>query len=149
LWWQEFFFSGPVDPTFDEDGDGYTTAQEYVMGTNPTNATSHLELSGGIGSNGVASVSFHPLLAHRSYDLISRTNLSVPVWQKASLNPPTATTGGSGVFALGTTNDAQNFFRLKIQLTTNTASAGRFALPGGFSSFTTEAACGPFRIYVK
>jgi hypothetical protein len=148
MWWQNFYFDGPTDPTLDADSDHYTTAQEYVMGTSPTNGNSHLQLSGGV-SNTTASVTFWPLLADRSYDLIYRTNLNVPLWQKAPASAPTPAPDGRGVFSLATTNDAQNYFRLKIQMTTNAGAAGRFALPGVFPAFTTEAACGPFRVYVK
>lgn len=149
LWWGNFYFGGLPDGTLDPDGDAYTTAQEYTMGTSPTNKASHLELFGETGSNGVARVTFWPLLGNRSYDLIYRTNLSVPVWQKASASAPGATADGHGVFSLGTTNGAQNYFRLKVQMTTNSSGSSLLSLPNGFSSFTSEAACGPFRVYVK
>lgn len=145
-WWQNFYFSGPVEPTLDADGDRYTTAQEYVMGTSPTNSNSHLHLS---GSNSTSTITFWPHLADRNYDLIYRTNLNSLAWEKAPVSAPTPTPDGHGVFTLTAANDAQSYYRLKIQLTTNTVLARRFALPGGFATFTTEAACGPFRIYVK
>ena len=35
-WWRNFYFGGPVNVSADPDGDGYTTGQEYLMGTCPT-----------------------------------------------------------------------------------------------------------------
>ncbi|MSU59369.1 MAG: hypothetical protein EXS35_14560 [Pedosphaera sp.] len=148
-WWANFYFGGAVDTTLDADGDAYTTAQEYVMGTCPTNAASHLELAGGAGSNRTAAVTFWPFLANRTYDLLFRTNLSVSLWQKGGGGAAVPTPDGRGIFSLGTTNDAQNYFRLKIQMSTNGGGSSPLALPGGFTAFTTEAACGPFRVYVK
>ena len=147
-WWRNFFFGGPTDATVDADTDGYTTSQEYVMGTNPTNAVSHLDLVGTRGDNKIAQVTFWPLHGDRSYDLLYRTNLSVPVWQKATDVEPLPLEDGRGLFSLGTTNDLQSYFRLKVQWTTNAAGASRFALPA-VPVFTTEAACGPYRIYIK
>lgn len=148
-WWANFYFGGPADPTFDADGDNYTTAQEFVMGTCPTNAASHLELAGDISSNRTARVTFWPLLSDRTYDLLYRTNLSVPVWQKGDGPGPAPTPEGRGIFTLGTTNEAQNYFRLKVQVSTNAGGSSQFTLQRGFSTFTAEAACGPFRVYVK
>ena len=148
-WWANFFFGGPVDATLDADGDNYTAAQEYVMGTGPTNAASHLEMSGGISSNNNAQVTFWPLLSHRSYDLLYRTNLGLPVWQKAETAPPATTPEGGGRFTMSTTNEAQNYFRLKVQLTTNAAGSSLSARSRGLATPPVEAACGPFRVYVK
>lgn len=148
LWWANFFFGNAVDATLDHDGDAYSTAQEYVMGTNPTNAASHLVLIGDLSTNGLARVAFWPLLANRSYDLLCRTNLSVPIWEKLGGGPIGTPTGG-GYFNLGTTNEVQNYFRLKAQLSTNSSSPSALTLPPGFSAQTTEAACGPFRVYLR
>src|SRR5262249_52454179 len=73
-WWQNFYFGAraQVDPTADPDNDGYTTAQEYVMGTSPTNASSHLQFSSEAGISNSTHVTVWPLLGNRSYQLLSR-----------------------------------------------------------------------------
>lgn len=148
-WWRDFFFAGPTNPGDDADGDGYTTAQEYVMGTTPTNATAHLQLSVA-GSNAIASVQFWPLHANRTYQLLSRPELGSPVWQNASTNP-TPTPDGQGIFVLSTTNAAQNFYRLKALMNTNSEAGGSLAIPANRSvdKRIIEEFCGPFRLYVK
>src|SRR5262249_13828212 len=44
-WWRNFYFGGPNNLAADPDADGYTIAQEYILGTNPTNSLSHLLLT--------------------------------------------------------------------------------------------------------
>ena len=147
-WWREFFFGGPVDATLDPDADGYTTVQEYVMGTTPTNASSHLELTAA-NSNTTARVTFWPFHADRSYQLLSRADLGPATWQSAATNA-TATPDGQGVFDLSTTNAAQNFYRLKVQMNPNGIGAGGFAPMRLFSApVVVEEYCGPYRVYVR
>jgi hypothetical protein len=151
VWWQNFFFGGPVDPVLDPDADGYSTAQEYVMGTCPTNSDSHLQLAGQSAGSNTTSVVFWPLFGNRAYDLLYRTDIGVPSWQKASTGPLAPVPDGHGVFTLSTTNDPQIFFRLKVQMSTNSSFSGTFAVPAGnsFSPFATEAFCGPNRAYIR
>ncbi len=87
---------------------------------------------------------------NRTYQLLSRAELGLPVWQNASTNL-TPTPDGRGVFTLSTTNTPQNFYRLKVQMATNTAAAGSFSLPVRtmFQAQFVEEFCGPFRVYVR
>ena len=149
-WWQNFYFGSPVDQTLDPDADGYSTAQEYIMGTTPTNSESHLQVASQPGSSNTTSVTFWPLLGNRAYDLLFRTDIGAPSWQKAPAGPITPLSDGHGAFTLSTTNDPQSFFRLKIQMSTNNSFSGSFAAPAGnsFAPFATEAFCGPNRAYI-
>ncbi|MGC3960193.1 MAG: immunoglobulin domain-containing protein [Verrucomicrobiota bacterium] len=73
-WWRDFFFGGPVDPIADPDNDGYNTAREYMLGTNPTNALSRLKFSV-TASNSTAQISFWPRHGDRSYQLLTRPDV--------------------------------------------------------------------------
>jgi hypothetical protein len=149
-WWQNFFFGGPVDPLADPDGDGYTTGQEYVMGTSPTDPDSHLQFAGETSSNSVR-VTFWPLLTDRTYQLLYRAELGDSGWQAASPGPITATPDGRGIFTIALDNAPHNFYRLKVQMNTNSSLAGAVSIPAGkgYAPFATEPKCGPNRAYVR
>ncbi|HEX5221628.1 MAG TPA: fibronectin type III domain-containing protein, partial [Verrucomicrobiae bacterium] len=148
-WWRDFFFGGPVDPATDADGDGYTTAQEYVMGTVPTNGTSRLELDAS-GSNTTANVTFWPLHGNRTYQLLSRSELGLPIWESVS-GTPTPTPQAQGVFVLNTTNAPQSFYRLRVLMDPNSGGAAVLSAPARALRPTQfiEEFCGPFRVYVR
>jgi hypothetical protein len=148
-WWQKFFFDTAIDPTSDPDGDGYTTAQEYVMGTFPADPSSHLQLAADVGS--APGISFWPLLGDRNYQLLSRADIGGATWQPVPAGSITPTPDGHGVLILSVTNAPQNFYRLKVQMTTNSSFSGGLAVPAGrsFSPFASEAFCGPNRAYVR
>jgi hypothetical protein len=149
-WWQNFFFGGAVDPSIDPDGDGFTTAQEYVTGTSPTNAVSHLQFSSANVSNN-AQLVFWPLLGDRSYQLLSRPDIGPSGWQTLPLLLPTPTAEGGGLYTLRFTNNPQSFYRLKIAMSTNAAFSGSLTIPQGksLSSYASDPICGPNRAYVK
>lgn len=91
------------------------------MGTIPTNALSQLQFRT-TGSNETAFVSFWPLHCDRTYQLLARPELGVPVWQNVATNPA-ASPEGQGTFTLSTTNSPQLFYRLKVLMATNGAAA--------------------------
>jgi hypothetical protein len=147
-WWQNFYFGGATDPNADPDQDGYSTAQEYVMGTSPTNSASHLEFSGGSAAGNV-NITFRPFLADRSYQLLYRPDIGAPPWQMSVLTNITAQPDGSGLINVSITNAAQDFFRLKVQLTTNGVFSGSLPSSRVYSPYASEPVCGPNRAYVQ
>jgi hypothetical protein len=147
-WWQNFYFGGPIDPAADPDGDGYSTAQEYVMGTSPTNPASRLLLSSEIFTNN-AQISFWPMLGNRSYRLLWRLDIGDPNWQNVNTAPVPAA-DGHGLFNLSISNSPRGFYRLKVLLT-NDSSTASFVLPSvkSYSPFASDPICGPNRAYIK
>jgi hypothetical protein len=148
-WWQNFYFGGPVNPLDDPDGDGYSTAQEYVMGTSPTNAASHLIFTGNNASNSV-KVDFWPFLGNRSYQLLFRPDVGLPPWQVAD-GQPAAGANGHGNFSVSITNAPRNFYRLQVELTSGSAIPAKLAAPStkSLSPYASDPICGPNRAYVR
>jgi hypothetical protein len=91
------------------------------------------------------------LLGDRSYELLSRADIGGSTWQPVSAGSIIPTPDGHGVFILSATNAPQNFYRLKIQMMTNSSFSGSLAIPAGrsFSPFASEAFCGPNRAYIR
>jgi len=149
-WWGKFFFPATsVEPTADPDADGYTTAQEYVMGTVPTDAGSHLQLSTE-ATNNVATITFWPYLGNRTYELLARPQLNTGSWQSVPAESLVPTPTGQGRYTFSLANGTQSFYRLKVQMTTEAIFSGSLAVPAEktISAFATEARCGPNRAYI-
>ena len=62
----------------DPDGDGFTNLEEYIAGTNPTNALSYPRVSAIQGDEG-AVISWNAITG-RLYDIHSSTNLLLETW---------------------------------------------------------------------
>jgi hypothetical protein len=99
----------------DPDGDGYSNYAEYVFGTNPTNASSHLNFSVAQGPGESVSVTFSPWITGRAYQLQSATNLVSGAWITLT-NTVAVNASGSGVFTVTSTNSASAFYRLSAQI---------------------------------
>ena len=60
-WWLSYYFgTNAVNASLDPDGDGYSTLAEYIVGTVPTDGTSHLRVSGQAVAGGGVAVVFSP-----------------------------------------------------------------------------------------
>lgn len=114
-WWGEFFFGGAVNAALDPDGDGATTAQEYLAGTDPLRASSHLRYRLEDRTGNTLRLSFDPFHAGRVYELQSEAVLSTNGWTTASTTPQTLPNGG-GVFTVTNLAGTQKFYRLRVQL---------------------------------
>jgi hypothetical protein len=120
------------------------------MGTAPTNSASHLQFSSEVSSNS-ARLTFWPVLGNRAYQLLSRPQIGQNPWLEVTNAPLTATPDGRGVFTLPLSNAPQNFYRLKVQMSTNNSFSGSFAVPAGksYSPFASDPLCGPNRAYIR
>jgi uncharacterized repeat protein (TIGR01451 family) len=118
-WWANFYFgtnaNGSVSGSADPDGDGYSNYAEYVFGTDPTDATSHLSFTVAPVSSNALSVTFAPLQGGRAYQLQAAANLVNPVWTTLT-NGYTTGTNGSGSFTVTQTNSSSSFYRLSAQI---------------------------------
>ncbi len=148
-WWENFYFGGHVNPLADPDGDSFTTAAEYILGTSPIDPNSKFTLDLQAAGS-AANITFWPFLGNRNYQLLYRSNVVDSAWQTMSPGSINSTPYGHGIFTLPISNASQGFYRLAVQLTTNGIFAGKFVLSKGASnSGFSEAACGVNRIYVK
>ena len=99
------------DADADPDGDGLTNLQEFLAGTNPTDAASVFRIVSGFKDETGNIVLRFSAVANRSYTVFGATNLAPPVFWKALTNAAQSNDGASSV-TLPTTNGAQQFFRL-------------------------------------
>ena len=97
-----------------------------------------------------ANVTFWPLHGNRTYQLLSRSELGLPIWESVS-GTPTPTPQAQGVFVLNTTNAPQSFYRLRVLMDPNSGGAALLSAPARAvrpPQFIEEF-CGPFRVYVR
>jgi hypothetical protein len=111
VWWAEFYFGNSIDGAADPDGDGYSNYAEYILGTDPTDPTSRLQMSFSRSGPGF-QLAFNPSLAGRAYQLLSATNVIGP-WTATPDVP--ASTGLTGSFSITNTFGIR-FYRLAARL---------------------------------
>jgi hypothetical protein len=94
LYEQYYFGSVSTNRTrlTDTDGDGMTDYEEFIAGTNPTNAASNLRFLKSYVSNGVMTLQWSAVPG-RIYEVQTSTNLedwdAVSLWMQASSSPMT------------------------------------------------------------
>jgi len=122
-WWRAQYFGGSGTTTnalscatTDPDHDGMNNYQEYIAGTNPTNAASAFQIQSLTNSPAGFAISLQSAWG-RNYTLYSRTNLAVGTWAAVPSQP--VILGDGGVDALTDTTTATNtqrFYRIGVQL---------------------------------
>jgi uncharacterized lipoprotein YddW (UPF0748 family) len=114
-WWANYYFGSNVTASADHDGDGYTTWEEFCLGTDPTNAASRLVFT--LESNGPMRLDFTPWFPGRLYQLLCRSNLTSGAWVTLTNAPLSVTTNGTAAFTITNANGPRNFYRLKVDWT--------------------------------
>ena len=110
LWWLAQYNLPTNDAgAMYEDGDGMPAWQEYIAGTDPTNALSVLRIVNVSGGR----ATFSPAFTNRIYAVLSATNVASTNWLPLSLYQ-----AGTGTLtSLALTNTApQMFFRIGVRL---------------------------------
>lgn len=115
--WKTNFFGTLTNPNADADADpdhdGVPNWMEYLSGTNPTNADSHLSFSATDKPAGGQGVTLHwPAVTGRVYVLESSATLSGATWTPVSTNII-----GDGTLRAFTTSDGfdkSRFYRIRL-----------------------------------
>ena len=112
-WWLQAHFNALHDPTLDPDEDGLTTAEEYLLGTIPTEAASTSSLAVEPVSANELRFIFSPYRADRSYRLLSVSALEEPIWTPATNATLSVLGERTAAFTITNLTDAQRFFRVE------------------------------------
>ena len=122
-WWRAQYFGGTGAitnalscATADPDGDGMSNYQEYLAGTNPTNAASVFKIQGITNNASGLTVSFQSAWG-RNYMLYSSTNLASGAWTAVPSQPVVLGDGGVDLLTdSATAASTQHFYRIGVQL---------------------------------
>jgi hypothetical protein len=112
-WERTYFGTISVDPNADADGDGMSNKEEYLAGTNPTNALDNLKITNLTPAFGGTNVSltWNSVLT-RNYHIQKTTNLVSQVWTDSGLGI-ISPAGPSITRAFADTFAANRFYRVE------------------------------------
>jgi uncharacterized lipoprotein YddW (UPF0748 family) len=115
-WWAQHYFGQQVSGAADADGDGYSNADEFVLGLDPADARSCLELLAVPVSSDRCQLRFWPCHADRVYQLLRRSSFAEGGWE-----PVWGALLWREDFGYGTLIDPQplpgaQFYRLRVAL---------------------------------
>jgi hypothetical protein len=91
--WERTFFGGlGVNPNSDADGDGMSNKEEYLVGTNPTNAANNLRITGFIPAPAGTNITIiWSSVLTRAYFVQKNVDLDSPTWVDSGLGKITPT----------------------------------------------------------
>lgn len=117
IWWSWHHFGGPASGNTDLDFDGYNNAQEYLAGTNPRRADSHLQFWSELSPGGEVAFHFWPHHPGRSYALLVTDDPGSGAWTPAAEATEQADAFGVGTFAIARAGTpSARFYRLEVRL---------------------------------
>lgn len=115
-WWARFYFNMPATSEADPDGDGFSTYEEFILGTAPNDVLDHLEFSANPAPEGGARLTFRPAWNDRNYELEQRDRLDAGTWTTLGAPGFRIEPDGTGTFLLPGTPGTAAFHRLKVGL---------------------------------
>lgn len=112
-WEQQYFGTATgASANTDADGDGFTNLQEFLAGTDPTNATSALRITS-VSPNGSDFVIDYNAVASKRYELQSTLDLTISNW--AGIVTNTAISTGPAQFTdPGGATVTNQFYRVRL-----------------------------------
>ena len=111
---RQYFFpftSTSAVPNADLDQDGMSNLQEYIAGTDPTNAASLLTINSVNSAANGTTVTWQSV-TNRHYELMSRTNLAAANWQ--NVGGVFTPSGTSSQFLDATATNGLRFYRVQV-----------------------------------
>lgn len=112
-WWTRYYLGAGANTQLDPDGDGVPSWAEYLAGSVPTNAYSHLGFWSESAGPSALFIYFSPYLAGRTYQLESN-NGNTP-WTALSDAPaPAGVANGAGRFTITNSPGSIRLYRLKV-----------------------------------
>lgn len=115
-WWSHHFFGEMVGGTPDADEDGYSNGAEFVLGTDPTNPASALQIRSVSLDESGWRIRFYPRHEGRTYRLLRASDLEAPVWQAIPATHLVAAPRDEGVITDPHPDGTQTFYRLEVDL---------------------------------
>lgn len=113
-WELTYFGTLGVNPNADSDGDGMSNLQEYLAGTNPTDALSNLRIIS------ISTLSFGSTanltwtsVSNRSYYVQEKLNLTSPSWLDSGLGAIPPDFGTTTTRTIVDTNAPNRFYRVQ------------------------------------
>ena len=110
-WEMAYFGTLARDGTGDFDGDGVSDLDEYILGTNPTVASSPLTISSQVHNGTNFVLQFNAISGH-SYSVLYRTNIESGAWSKLGDFGPLGADGNISATDSGVVGKATRFYRV-------------------------------------
>lgn len=113
-WWLEHFFgTTDIDASADHNGSGFSTAEEFVLGTSPSDRSLAFRMRYEQSSNGLHTVHFWPCYPGRTYRLEVSDDLTSG-WMDLEKQGFTRQADGGGLLMAAGSDHPRRFFRIRV-----------------------------------
>jgi hypothetical protein len=113
-WWNQYFgTTSGVSASADPDADGFTNAQEYALGTNPSNANSAFRITNLTRSTNSVTISWASV-SGKSYKIQNSSSLSDNSWQDVADSQITADSNSTTQTVTTNSSATRNFYRVML-----------------------------------
>jgi len=114
LWWDQYFgTTSGMSASADPDSDGFTNAQEYALGTNPTNANSAFRITNLTRTTNSVTITWSSV-SGKSYKIQNSNSLNDNSWQDIANSQITATSSSSNQTVTTNSFATRNFYRVVL-----------------------------------